>query len=144
MPMAMANSVPASACRSLTPVIASPDTQTSSCRKPCEPGETDILKRIHGAITSKKIQMTEEEAAAKALAESGRPLQQPLRQGPKLEKDTHSCMSAIDSTSQIQVSVVGVAVGMPVTRHPPHRSVRALLTHTAPTSSQTRQRCRCM
>src|SRR5208283_4506560 len=24
-----------------------------------------------------------------------------------------------------------VAVGMPVTRHPPHRSVRALLTHTA-------------
>ncbi|MCP4335854.1 MAG: glyoxalase [Gammaproteobacteria bacterium] len=33
-----------------------------------------------------------------------------------------------------------VAVGMPVTRHPPHRSVRALLTHTAPTSSQTRKR----
>jgi hypothetical protein len=45
--------------------------------------DADILKRIHGAITSKKIQMTEEEAAAKALAESGRPLQQPLRQGPQ-------------------------------------------------------------
>ena len=27
-----------------------------------------------------------------------------------------------------------VAVGMPVTRHPPHRSVLALLTHTVPTS----------
>ena len=28
-----------------------------------------------------------------------------------------------------------VAVGKPITRLPPHRSVRALLTHTAPTSS---------
>jgi len=28
-----------------------------------------------------------------------------------------------------------VAVGIPVTRYPPHRSVRALLTHTAPTES---------
>ena len=27
-----------------------------------------------------------------------------------------------------------IAVGMPVTRHPPHRSVRAQLRHTAPTS----------
>ena len=27
-----------------------------------------------------------------------------------------------------------VAVGMPVARHPPHRSRRALLTHRAPTS----------
>jgi hypothetical protein len=27
-----------------------------------------------------------------------------------------------------------VAVGMPVTRHPPHRPVLALLTHTIPTS----------
>ena len=27
-----------------------------------------------------------------------------------------------------------VAVGMPVTQHPPHRSRRALLTHRAPTS----------
>jgi len=27
-----------------------------------------------------------------------------------------------------------VAVGMPVTRHPPHRSVREELPHTAPTS----------
>ncbi len=29
---------------------------------------------------------------------------------------------------------VVIAVGMPVTRHPPHRSVRARLRHTAPTS----------
>jgi hypothetical protein len=28
-----------------------------------------------------------------------------------------------------------VAVGMPVSRHPPHRSQRALLTHWAPTLS---------
>ena len=28
-----------------------------------------------------------------------------------------------------------VAVGISVTRYPPHRSVRALLTHTAPTES---------
>ena len=27
-----------------------------------------------------------------------------------------------------------IAVGMPVTRHPPHRSVRARFGHTAPTS----------
>lgn len=27
-----------------------------------------------------------------------------------------------------------VAVGMPLTRHPPHRSVRAVLPHTAPAS----------
>ncbi len=27
-----------------------------------------------------------------------------------------------------------IAVGMPVTRHPPHRSVREELPHTAPTS----------
>src|SRR5690606_31710522 len=33
-----------------------------------------------------------------------------------------------------------VAVGMPVTRHPPHRSGRALLTHPAPASSQPHQR----
>ena len=32
-----------------------------------------------------------------------------------------------------------VAVGMPVTRHPPHRPVRALLTHTVPTSDIWRQ-----
>jgi len=32
-----------------------------------------------------------------------------------------------------------VAVGMPVTRHPLHRSVRALLTHTAPILSVYRQ-----
>ncbi len=31
----------------------------------------------------------------------------------------------------------GVAVGMAVTRHPPHRFGRALLTHPAPTSSPT-------
>src|ERR1022692_2490508 len=29
---------------------------------------------------------------------------------------------------------ISVAVGMPVARHPPHRSVRALLTHTVLTS----------
>jgi len=29
---------------------------------------------------------------------------------------------------------LGVAVGIPVTRDPPHRSVRALLAHTAPVS----------
>ncbi|MBZ5500439.1 MAG: hypothetical protein LAP85_28935, partial [Acidobacteriia bacterium] len=34
---------------------------------------------------------------------------------------------------------VVVAVGIPVTRHPPHRSVRALLAHTAPTSDVWRQ-----
>src|SRR5436305_928454 len=33
-----------------------------------------------------------------------------------------------------------VAVGMPVTRHPPHRSVRALLTHTVLTSDVLTQR----
>ncbi len=33
-----------------------------------------------------------------------------------------------------------VAVGMPVSRHPPHRSVREELPHTAPTSGQTRRR----
>ena len=32
-----------------------------------------------------------------------------------------------------------VAVGMPVTRHPPHRSVHALLTHTALISDAWRQ-----
>ena len=32
-----------------------------------------------------------------------------------------------------------VTVGMPVARHPPYRSVRALLTHTAPTSSTWRK-----
>jgi hypothetical protein len=32
-------------------------------------------------------------------------------------------------------AVYGVAVGMLVSQHPLHRSVRALLTHTAPTSS---------
>jgi len=30
--------------------------------------------------------------------------------------------------------LLAIAVGMPVTRHPPHRSVRAQLRHTAPTS----------
>ena len=33
--------------------------------------------------------------------------------------------------------VRAVTVGMAVTRHPPHRSGRALLTHPAPTSSRT-------
>jgi len=33
-----------------------------------------------------------------------------------------------------------VAVGMPVTRHPPHRSQHALLMHWAPTSGQTQRR----
>jgi len=33
-----------------------------------------------------------------------------------------------------------IAVGMPVARHPPHRSVRGGLLHTAPTSGQTRRR----
>ena len=33
-----------------------------------------------------------------------------------------------------RVMVLAIAVGMPVTRHPPHRSVRAQLRHTAPTS----------
>ena len=32
-----------------------------------------------------------------------------------------------------------IAVGMPVTRHPPRRSVLALLTHTAPRSDQLRR-----
>ena len=32
------------------------------------------------------------------------------------------------------IAARGVAVGMPVTRHPPHRSVREVLPHTAPTS----------
>ena len=32
-----------------------------------------------------------------------------------------------------------VAVGMPVTRHPPHRSQRALLTHWAPASGSDAQ-----
>ena len=31
--------------------------------------------------------------------------------------------------------MLAIAVGMPVTRHPPHRSVRAQLRHTAPTLS---------
>jgi hypothetical protein len=33
-----------------------------------------------------------------------------------------------------------VAVGMPVTRHPPHRSQHAELPHWAPTSGQTQKR----
>jgi hypothetical protein len=33
-----------------------------------------------------------------------------------------------------------VAVGMAVSRHPPHRSVRAELLHTAPASGQTQRR----
>ena len=33
-----------------------------------------------------------------------------------------------------------VAVGMPVTRHPPHRSRRAELPHRAPASGQTQRR----
>ena len=37
---------------------------------------------------------------------------------------------------------VVVAVGIPVTRHPPHRSVQALLMHTAPTSDVWRQTAR--
>ena len=36
-----------------------------------------------------------------------------------------------------------VTVGMSVTRHPPYRSVRALLTHTAPTSSIWRENESC-
>ena len=37
---------------------------------------------------------------------------------------------------ELQISAT-VAVGMPVARHPPHRSRRALLTHRAPPSGQT-------
>src|SRR6516165_8037612 len=33
--------------------------------------------------------------------------------------------------------VLGVAVGMTITNHPPHRSVRAELPHTAPPSDQS-------
>ena len=32
-----------------------------------------------------------------------------------------------------------VAVGMPIARHPPHRSRRALLTHRAPASGNNAQ-----
>ena len=32
-----------------------------------------------------------------------------------------------------KAGVVNIAVGMPVARHPPHRSVREELSHTAPT-----------
>jgi hypothetical protein len=39
-----------------------------------------------------------------------------------------------DYRYSVLVSVAAIAVGMPVTRHPPHRSVRAQLRHTAPTS----------
>ena len=35
-----------------------------------------------------------------------------------------------------------VAIGMPVARHPPHRSVRAELPHTAPTSGVWRETAR--
>ena len=36
--------------------------------------------------------------------------------------------------SQTLNGIKSVAVGMPVTRHPPHRSQHALLMHWAPTS----------
>src|SRR5438552_3028970 len=36
-----------------------------------------------------------------------------------------------------------VAVGMPVTRHPPHRPVLAQLTHTVPTSDKFGVKARC-
>ncbi len=36
---------------------------------------------------------------------------------------------------------IAVAVGMPVTRHPPHRSRRAELPHRAPASGQTQSCC---
>jgi hypothetical protein len=34
---------------------------------------------------------------------------------------------------QKQAALLAIAVGMPVAQHPPHRSVRAQLRHTAPT-----------
>ena len=40
----------------------------------------------------------------------------------------------------VQESRVRIAVGMPVARHPPHRSQRAGLPHWALASSQTRKR----
>jgi hypothetical protein len=33
-----------------------------------------------------------------------------------------------------RIGMLVIAVGMPVTGHPPHRSVRAQFGHTAPTS----------
>jgi hypothetical protein len=41
-----------------------------------------------------------------------------------------SCVT-LSFTTQCRFSPALVAVGMPIARHPPHRSVRALLTHTA-------------
>jgi hypothetical protein len=37
-------------------------------------------------------------------------------------------------------SVLRIAVGMPVSRHPPRSSVRAAFLHTAPTSDEWRKR----
>ena len=51
---------------------------------------------------------------------------------------TAELFELVVQVSQGAISV-WVTVGMPVTRHPPYRSVRALLTHTAPTSSVWRE-----
>ena len=40
------------------------------------------------------------------------------------------CYSAVTPQKEADRLVVGVAVGMSIARHPPHRAVRALLTHT--------------
>jgi len=47
--------------------------------------------------------------------------------------------AAIASEAFVSRFSTGIAVGMPVTRHPPHRSVLALLTHTAPRSDLLRR-----
>jgi hypothetical protein len=45
----------------------------------------------------------------------------------------------VDGSADIYVGPKTFAVGMPVTRHPPRRSRRALLTHRAPASGRKRK-----
>jgi len=51
-------------------------------------------------------------------------------------------MAVVSSDLGASLMPVGVAVGMPVTRHPPHRSRRAALPHRAPASGRDAQALR--
>ena len=47
-------------------------------------------------------------------------------------------MRGVNQRAEVR-KALGVAVGMPVTRHPPHKTVRAQLTHTASALDDWRQ-----
>lgn len=53
----------------------------------------------------------------------------------ELQSSQQEKVHRISAQKSLTVPDTTVAVGMPVTRHPPRRSGRALLTHPAPTSS---------